>query len=56
MTTVPESVTSYLAEAGVDSAPIPTIRPRRLRIAGVVRRRRGRIVGIGALSTPASAR
>ena len=31
MTTVPESVTSYLAEAGVDSAPIPTIRPRRLR-------------------------
>ena len=31
MTSVPESVTSYLAEAGVDSAPIPTIRPRRLR-------------------------
>ena len=31
MTTVPESVTSDLAEAGVDSSPIPTIRPRRLR-------------------------
>ena len=37
MTTVPESVTSYLAEAGVDSAPIPTIRPRRLRTTPAMR-------------------
>ena len=37
MTTVPESVTSYLAEAGVDSAPIPTIRPRRLRSTPAMR-------------------
>ena len=37
MTTVPESVTSYLAEAGVDSAPIPTIRPRRLRSTPTMR-------------------
>lgn len=37
MTTVPESVTSYLAEAGVDSAPIPTIRPRRLRTTPALR-------------------
>ena len=37
MTTVPESVTSYLAEAGVDCAPIPTIRPRRLRSTPAMR-------------------
>lgn len=37
MTTVPESVTSYLAEAGVDGAPIPTIRPRRLRSTPAMR-------------------
>jgi len=37
MTTIPESVTSYLAEAGVDSAPIPTIRPRRLRSTPAMR-------------------
>ena len=37
MTSVPESVTSYLAEAGVDSAPIPTIRPRRLRTTPAMR-------------------
>ena len=37
MTTVPESVTSYLAEAGVDSSPIPTIRPRRLRSTPAMR-------------------
>ena len=37
MTTVPESVTSYLAEAGVDCAPIPTIRPRRLRTTPAMR-------------------
>ena len=37
MTTVPESVTSYLAEAGVDGAPIPTIRPRRLRTTPAMR-------------------
>jgi len=37
MTSVPESVTSYLAEAGVDSAPIPTIRPRRLRSTPAMR-------------------
>lgn len=37
MTTVPESVTSYLAEAGVDTAPIPTIRPRRLRSTPAMR-------------------
>ena len=37
MTTVPESVTSYLAEAGVDSSPIPTIRPRRLRATPAMR-------------------
>ena len=37
MTTVPESVTSYLVEAGVDSAPIPTIRPRRLRTTPAMR-------------------
>ena len=37
MTTVPESVTSYLAEAGVDNAPIPTIRPRRLRTTPAMR-------------------
>ena len=37
MTTVPDSVTSYLAEAGVDSAPIPTIRPRRLRTTPAMR-------------------
>lgn len=37
MTTVPESVTSYLAEAGVDSFPIPTIRPRRLRSTPAMR-------------------
>lgn len=37
MTTVPESVTSYLAEAGVDGAPIPTIRPRRLRATPAMR-------------------
>ena len=37
MTTVPESVTSYLAEAGVDVAPIPTIRPRRLRSTPAMR-------------------
>ena len=37
MTTVPESVTFYLAEAGVDCAPIPTIRPRRLRSTPAMR-------------------
>ena len=37
MTTVPESVTSYLAEAGVDGSPIPTIRPRRLRSTPAMR-------------------
>ena len=37
MTTVPESVISYLAEAGVDGAPIPTIRPRRLRSTPAMR-------------------
>ena len=37
MTTVPESVTSYLAEAGVDCSPIPTIRPRRLRSTPAMR-------------------
>ena len=37
MTTIPESVTSYLAEAGVDGAPIPTIRPRRLRSTPAMR-------------------
>ena len=37
MTTVPESVTSYLTEAGVDSSPIPTIRPRRLRSTPAMR-------------------
>ena len=37
MTTVPEFVTSYLAEAGVDSSPIPTIRPRRLRSTPAMR-------------------
>lgn len=37
MTTVPESVTSYLAEAGVDGAPIPAIRPRRLRSTPAMR-------------------
>ncbi|VTX49893.1 Delta-aminolevulinic acid dehydratase [uncultured Actinomyces sp.] len=37
MTTVPESVTSYLAETGVDGAPIPTIRPRRLRATPAMR-------------------
>ena len=37
MTTVPESVISYLAEAGVDSSPIPTIRPRRLRSTPAMR-------------------
>ena len=37
MTTVPESVTYYLAEAGVDSSPIPTIRPRRLRSTPAMR-------------------
>ncbi len=37
MTIVPESVTSYLAEAGVDGAPIPTIRPRRLRSTPAMR-------------------
>ena len=37
MTTVPESVTSYLVEAGVDSSPIPTIRPRRLRLTPAMR-------------------
>ena len=37
MTTVPESVTSSLAEAGVDSSPIPTIRPRRLRSTPAMR-------------------
>ena len=37
MTTVPESVTSYLAKAGVDGAPIPTIRPRRLRSTPAMR-------------------
>lgn len=37
MTSVPESVTSYLAEAGVDGAPIPTIRPRRLRSTPAMR-------------------
>ena len=37
MTTVPESVASYLAEAGVDSSPIPTIRPRRLRSTPAMR-------------------
>lgn len=37
MTTVPESVTSYLAEAGLDGAPIPTIRPRRLRSTPAMR-------------------
>ena len=37
MTSVPESVTSYLAEAGVDCAPIPTIRPRRLRSTPAMR-------------------
>ena len=37
MTAVPESVTSYLAEAGVDGAPIPTIRPRRLRTTPAMR-------------------
>ena len=37
MTTVPESVTSSLAEAGVDGAPIPTIRPRRLRSTPAMR-------------------
>ena len=37
MTTVPESVTSYLAEVGVDSSPIPTIRPRRLRTTPAMR-------------------
>ena len=37
MTTVPESVTSYLAEVGVDSSPIPTIRPRRLRSTPAMR-------------------
>ena len=37
MTTVPESVPSYLAEAGVDSSPIPTIRPRRLRSTPAMR-------------------
>ena len=37
MTTVPDSVTSYLAEAGVDCAPIPTIRPRRLRSTPAMR-------------------
>ena len=37
MTTVPESVTSYLDEAGVDSSPIPTIRPRRLRSTPAMR-------------------
>ena len=37
MTTVPESVTFYLAEAGVDCSPIPTIRPRRLRSTPAMR-------------------
>ena len=37
MTTVPESVTSYLAEVGVNSSPIPTIRPRRLRSTPAMR-------------------
>ena len=37
MTTVPESVTFYLAEAGVDCAPILTIRPRRLRSTPAMR-------------------
>ena len=37
MTSIPESVTSYLAEAGVDGAPIPTIRPRRLRSTPAMR-------------------
>ena len=37
MTTVPESVSSYLDEAGVDSSPIPTIRPRRLRSTPAMR-------------------
>ena len=37
MTTVPESVTSYLAEAGGASSPIPTIRPRRLRSTPAMR-------------------
>ena len=37
MTPVPESVTSSLAEAGVDSSPIPTIRPRRLRSTPAMR-------------------
>ncbi|QQC43681.1 porphobilinogen synthase [Schaalia meyeri] len=37
MTTVPTSVTSYLAEAGVEGAPTPTVRPRRLRSTPAMR-------------------
>ena len=37
MTPVPESVPSYLAAAGVDGAPLPTIRPRRLRSTPAMR-------------------